>query len=104
MEPSEQLPGRRVNPFEVALWVFGVLAIAAAVWGAGWANGTLSLANGGYYCDAMGNCAERYDYVQVHTVLALAPPVMTAGLIAIVVALAIRAWPAVRPVHGRVGL
>jgi hypothetical protein len=104
MEPPEDGPGRRINPFEIALWVFGVVAVTSAIWGAEWANGTQSLANGGYYCDAAGNCTERYDYVQVHTVLALAPSVMTAGLIAIVVVLALRAWPAARSAHGRVGI
>jgi hypothetical protein len=102
MDLDERVSARRVNPFEVALWVFGAVAVAAAVWSTQWANSALSLANGGYYCDDVGNCTERYDFVQVHTVLTLAPSVMIAGLVAIVVALALRAWPTVRSGHGRV--
>ena len=102
MDPDEHVPTNRVNPYEVALWIFGAVAVAAAVWSTMWAHSALSLANGGYYCDDAGNCTERYDYVQVHTVLTLAPSVMIAGLIAIVIALALRAWPAVRSGHGRV--
>lgn len=102
MDPDDDASAKRANPYEVALWVFGVIAVAAAVWSTQWANSALSLANGGYYCDDVGNCTERYDFVLVHTVLTLAPSVMTAGLIAIVVALVLRAWPAVRPGHERV--
>ncbi|WP_156351592.1 hypothetical protein [Agreia sp. Leaf210] len=102
MEPSEDAPGSRINPFEVALWIVGLVAVAAAVWSTHWANGTLSIANGGYYCDDAGNCKELYDYALVHTVLALAPSVLTSGFIAIIVAFALRAWPVARPEHGRV--
>lgn len=102
MDLDERVSARRVNPYEVALWIFGVVAVAAAVWSTQWANSAVSLANGGYYCDDAGNCTERYDFVLTQTILALAPSVMIAGLIAIVVALALRAWLAVRPGHGRV--
>jgi hypothetical protein len=91
MDPLEAASTRRANPYEVALWLFCGMAVAAAVWGAQWANRALSLANGGYYCDDAGNCTERYDFVLTQTVLALAPSVLTAGLVAGVVALAIRA-------------
>ncbi|KQP54504.1 hypothetical protein [Agreia sp. Leaf283] len=102
MDPDDRVSARRVNPYEVALWIFGVVAVAAAVWSTQWANSAVSLANGGYYCDDAGNCTERYDFVLTQTVLVLAPSVMIAGLIAIVVALALRAWLAVRSGHGRV--
>lgn len=102
MEPSEDAPGNRINPFEVALWIVGLVAVAGSVWSTQWANGTLSIANGGYYCDDVGNCKELYDYALVHTVLALAPSVLTSGFIAIIAALALRAWAVARPEHGRV--
>jgi hypothetical protein len=91
MSPRDRANAVRITPYEIALWIFGVAAVAGAVWGAQWANSTLSLANGGYYCDAEGNCTERYDFVLTQTVLALAPGVLVAGLIALIVALAIRA-------------
>jgi hypothetical protein len=81
----------RVNGYELALWVFGAVAVAAAVWGDQWANSTLSLANGGYYCDDVGNCTERYDFVLTQTILSLAPALLVAGLIAVIAALALRA-------------
>jgi len=96
MDPDEHVWAKRVNPYEVALWIFGAVAIAAAVWGTQWANSALSLANGGYYCDDVGNCTERYDFVQVHSVLTLAPSVLVAGLIALVVALGLRALAVMR--------
>lgn len=91
MSPRDEAHALRVTGYEVALWVFGVAAVGAAVWADQWANRTLSLANGGYYCDAAGNCTERYDFVLTQTVLALAPSLLAAGLVALIVALALRA-------------
>jgi len=102
MDPDEHDSAKRANPYEVALWVFGAIAVAAAVWSTQWANSALSLANGGYYCDDAGNCTERYDFVLVHTVLTLAPSVMIGGLTALVAGLVLRTWQAVRSGHGRV--
>ena len=96
MDLDERVSARRVNPYEVALWVFGAVAVAAAVWSTQWANRALSLANGGYYCDDAGNCTERYDFVLTQTILVLAPSVLVAGLIALVVALGLRALAVLR--------
>ena len=96
MDLDERVSARRVNPYEVALWVFGAVAVAAAVWSTQWANRALSLANGGYYCDDAGNCTERYDFVLTQTILVLAPSVLMAGLIALVVALGLRALAVLR--------
>jgi hypothetical protein len=91
MSPRDRADAVRITAYEIALWIFGAAAIAGAAWGAQWANRTLSLANGGYYCDAEGNCTERYDFVLTQTVLSLAPAVLVAGLVALIAALAIRA-------------
>jgi hypothetical protein len=96
MDLDERVSARRVNPYEVALWIFGAVAVAAAAWSTQWANRALSLANGGYYCDDVGNCTERYDFVLTQTILVLAPSVLMAGLIALVVALGLRALAVLR--------
>ena len=96
MDPDEHVSAKRVNPYELALWIFGAVTVGVAVWSTQWTNRALSLANGGYYCDDAGNCTERYDFVLTQTILALAPSVLIAGLIALVVALALRALAVVR--------
>ena len=81
----------RVSPYEIALLLLGVALIVAAVLGSAWANNAISLANAGYYCDASGHCAELYDFVLTKTILNLAPGVVGAGILAIIVVIALRA-------------
>lgn len=80
-----------VNPFEVVLWVMSIVFVVGGVLSVQWASRQQSLANGGYYCDADGNCTERYDVVLAQTIFMVAPAVVAAGLIAVVVAVALRA-------------
>jgi hypothetical protein len=80
-----------INPFEVVLGVVAVVFVGVGLFGVQWAARQQSLANNGYYCDADGNCTERYDFVLTQVIYMLAPAVVAAGLIALVIALALRA-------------
>jgi hypothetical protein len=77
----------RVNPFEIALWILSAALLVAGVAGALWASGVM---NGGFSCSG-ADCSPPSDYALAQTFYMMAPPMVTAGLIAAVLSVALRA-------------
>lgn len=77
----------RVNPFEIALWILAVALLAVGGAGALWASRVM---NGGYTCTG-DNCSPPVDYALAQTFYMMSPPLVTAGLVAAVLSIALRA-------------
>lgn len=70
----------RVNPFEIALWVLGAVLIVGGIASSAWAIGRLG-----------GGGPNSAGFVATQLIYTVAPAAVTAGLVAIVAALAFRA-------------
>jgi hypothetical protein len=77
----------RVNPFEIALWILGVVLLVGGVGGALWASGVTSQ---GYSCSG-ADCSAPANYALAQALYMMAPPSVTAGLVAIVLSVGLRA-------------
>jgi len=77
----------RVNPFEIALWILAVALLVVGGAGALWASRVM---NGGYTCTG-DNCSPPVDYALAQTFYMMSPPLVTAGLVALVLSIALRA-------------
>jgi hypothetical protein len=85
---SERMSRRvRVNPFEVVMWILGLALLAAGVAGALWASRVM---NGGFSCVG-DDCSAPVDYALAQALYMMTPPLVTAGLVTVVVSLAVRA-------------
>jgi hypothetical protein len=85
---SERMSRRvRVNPFEVVMWILGIALLAAGVAGALWASRVM---NGGFSCVG-DDCSAPVDYALAQALYMMTPPLVTAGLVTVVVSLAVRA-------------
>lgn len=80
-------PRTRVNPFEIALWILGVVLLVGGVAGALWGSRVMSQ---GFSCSG-ADCSAPTDYALAQAFYMLAPPLVTAGLVAVVLLIALRA-------------
>jgi hypothetical protein len=80
-------PRAHVNPFEIALWILSAALLVAGVAGSLWASGVM---NKGFSCSG-ADCTAPDDYALAQGLYMLCPPMVTAGLIAAVLSIALRA-------------
>jgi hypothetical protein len=80
-------PRAHVNPFEIALWILSAALLVAGVAGSLWASGVM---NKGFSCSGV-DCTAPDDYALAQGLYMLCPPMATAGLIAAVLSIALRA-------------
>jgi hypothetical protein len=77
----------RVNPFEIALWILAVVLTVGGAAGGLWASRVMNVS---YSCTG-NDCSPPVDYALAQTLYMMAPPAFTAGLIAVVLSVALRA-------------
>jgi hypothetical protein len=80
-------PRAHVNPLEIALWILSAALLVGGVAGSLWASGVM---NKGYSCSG-ADCTAPDDYALAQALYMLSPPMVTAGLIAVVLSIALRA-------------
>jgi hypothetical protein len=80
-------PRARVNPLEIALWILSVALLVGGVAGSLWASGVM---NKGFSCSG-ADCSAPDDYALAQALYMMSPPMVTAGLIAVVLSVALRA-------------
>lgn len=80
-------PRARVNPLEIALWILSAALLVGGVAGSLWASGVM---NKGFSCSG-ADCTAPDDYALAQALYMMSPPMVTAGLIAVVLSVALRA-------------